>query len=251
MERIGDITIYNADCMEIMQTLPNESIDAIITDPPYGISFLSPWTDNHKKIANDGFEEFKYALPLWLKEFHRLLTPTGVACCCCCGGGATPVSQIFTLELLKQGFYLIQTLIWDKKTIGLGWRYRPSYETILVFSKSKDKYNWYTERKDVSNILRWGNIIPQKGDHPTPKPVNLMRELILLHTKEEQTVLEPFMGGGTTAVACAMEGRKCIGIEIDEGYYDISKKRITDAVANKSLFEQSEMEEKIQEETLF
>ena len=189
MERIGDITIYNADCMEIMQTLPNESIDAIITDPPYGISFLSPWTNNHKKIANDGLEEFKYALPLWLKEFHRLLTPTGVACCCCCGGGATPVSQIFTLELLKQGFYLIQTLIWDKKTIGLGWRYRPSYETILVFSKSKDKYNWYTERKDVSNILRWGNIIPQKGDHPTPKPVNLMRELILLNTKDEQTVL--------------------------------------------------------------
>ena len=85
MERIGDITIYNADCMEIMQTLPNESIDAIITDPPYGISFLSPRTDNHKKIANDGLEEFKYALPLWLKEFHRLLTPTGVACCCCCG----------------------------------------------------------------------------------------------------------------------------------------------------------------------
>ena len=241
MERIGDITIYNADCVQIMQTLPNESIDAIITDPPYGISFLSPRTDNHKKIANDGLDEFKSALPMWLKEFHRLLTPTGVACCCCGGGGATPVSQIFTLELLKQGFYLIQTLIWDKKTIGLGWRYRPSYETILVFSKSKDKYNWYTERKDVSNILRWNNIIPQKGDHPTPKPVNLMRELILLHTKEGQTVLEPFMGGGTTAVACAMEGRKCIGIEIDEGYYNISKKRITDAVANKSLFESSEM----------
>ena len=59
------------------------------------------------------------------------------------------------------------------------------------------------------------------------------------------------LGVGTTAVACAMEGRKCIGIEIDEGYYDISKKRITDAVANKSLFEPSEMEEKIQEETLF
>ena len=87
MERIGDITIYNADCLEIMQTLPNESIDAIITDPPYGINYLSPWTDNHKKIANDGLEEFKYVLPIWLKEFHRLLTPTGVACCCCGGGG--------------------------------------------------------------------------------------------------------------------------------------------------------------------
>ena len=120
MERIGDITIYNADCVDIMKTLPNESIVAIITDPPYGIRFLSPRTDNHKKIANDGLDEFESTLPIWLKEFHRLLTPTGVACCCCCGGGATPVSQIFTLELLKQGFYLIQTLIWDKKTIGLG-----------------------------------------------------------------------------------------------------------------------------------
>ena len=67
MERIGDITIYNADCVEIMQTLTDESIDAIITDPPYGISFLSNWTDNHKKIANDGLDEFESSLPIWLK----------------------------------------------------------------------------------------------------------------------------------------------------------------------------------------
>lgn len=58
-------------------------------------------------------------------------------------------------------------------------------------------------------------------------------------------------GGGTTAVACAMEGRKCIGIEIDEGYYEISKKRITDAVSNKSLFVPSEMGERVQDNTLF
>lgn len=251
MDRIGDITIYNADCMDVMRELPDASIDAVITDPPYGISFLSNRTDNHKKIANDGLDEFVLALPVWLKEFHRLLSPTGVACCCCGGGGKTPVSSIFTMEILNQGFHLIQTLIWDKMTIGLGYHYRPSYETILVFSKSKDKFNWYTQRKDVSNILRYGNIIPQKGDHPTPKPVNLMRELIQLHTKEGQTVLEPFLGGGTTAVACAMEGRKCIGVEIDKGYYDLSKKRITEVVANKSLFEPSEMGEKAEEITLF
>lgn len=194
MDRIGDITLYNDDCLNVMRGLEDGSIDAIITDSPYGIAFKSNRTENHDYIANDGHEGFLDALPFWLDEFYRVLTPTGVACCCC-GGGKTPVSAEFTLELLRHGFYLIQTCIWDKKTIGLGWHYRPSYETILVFSKSQDKYNWFTERKDVSNIFRYQNIIPQAGDHPTPKPVNLMRDLILLHTEPQMTVLEPFMGG--------------------------------------------------------
>ena len=140
------------------------------------------------------------------------------------------------MEIVRQGFSLIQTCIWDKKTIGLGYHYRPSYETILVFSKSKDKYNWFTERKDVSNIFRYGNIIPQAGDHPTPKPVNLMRDLIRLHTTEGMTVFEPFLGGGTTAIACVMEKRRCIASEIDGGYYELALDRVRNEVANLTLF---------------
>lgn len=232
---IGDVTLYNGDCVKVMRDLPAESVDAIITDPPHGISFLSNRTDNHDEIENDRFDDFADALPVWLDEFHRLLTPTGVACCCC-DGGKTLASAMFTMELPKHGFKLIQTLIWDKKTIGLGWHYRPSYETILVFSKTADNYNWCTDRKDVSNILRFNNVIPQKDDHSTPKPVNLMRELIRLHTEPQMLVLDPFMGGGTTAVAAAMEKRRCIGIELVPKYYEIAKRRVWDEVTQLDLF---------------
>lgn len=251
-ETFGDVTLFNADCVEVMRSLSDCSVDAIITDPPYGIDFKSSHTDNHDRIANDKHDDFLDCLPVWLDEFQRILTPTGVCCACCGGGGKTPVSAEFTLELPKHGLQLIQTLIWDKRTIGLGWRYRPSYETILVFSKDQDNYNWFTDRKDVSNILRYNNVIPQKGDHPTPKPVNLMRELIRLHTKEGMTVMEPFLGGGTTALACVLEGRKCIASEIDKGYYELSKKRIREAVSQQSLFSPSEMTEaEYKEQLLF
>lgn len=234
-EQFKNITLYNADCMDVMRELPDSSIDAIISDPPYGIDFCSSWTNNHDKIANDGFEEFTEALPIWLAEFKRILTDTGCCCCCCCGGGNKPVSQIFTMEVVKAGFHLVQTLIWDKQTIGLGWRYRPSYETIIVFSKSKD-YNWFDDSKKVSNIIRMKNIIPQKGDHPTPKPIDLMRRLIRLHTMPDMTVLDPFLGGGTTAIAADIENRKCIGVELKEEYYNLARKRLINHQMQKKLF---------------
>lgn len=175
--------IINADCMDILKELPDKCIDLVLTDPPYGIDYLSNRTDHQRRIENDKYEDFSKLYPQWIFQFKRVLTDTG-CCCCCCGGGKTPVSQEFTLEAIKQGFNLIQTIIWDKCTIGLGWHYRPSYETIVVLSKSKDNYNWFTERKDISNIVRIPNIIPQKGDHPTPKPVKLMQFFIDLHSKK-------------------------------------------------------------------
>lgn len=123
--------IINADCMAILKHLPDKCIDLILTDPPYGIGFLSHWTNNHREIENDQYEDFSKLYPEWLKSFKRIITDTGVVCCCA-GGGKKTVSQEFTLEAVKQGFHLIQTVIWDKCTIGLGFHYRPSYETIIV-----------------------------------------------------------------------------------------------------------------------
>ena len=227
--------ITNADCLDILKQLPDNSVDLVLTDPPYGIDYLSNRTENHKKIENDKYEDFSKLYPIWIAEFKRILTDTG-CCCCCCGGGKTPVSQEFTLEAIKQGFNLIQTVIWDKCTIGLGWHYRPSYETVIVLSKSKDKYNWFTDRKDVSNIVRIGNIIPQKGDHPTPKPVELMQHFLDLHSKENDVVLDPFSGSGTTAIACHNMKRNFICIEKDFDYWKASCKRLEDHQKQLSLF---------------
>jgi site-specific DNA-methyltransferase (adenine-specific) len=231
---VGKITC--ADCMDILKQLPDKCVDLVLTDPPYGIDFLSNRTDHQRRIENDKYGDFSELYPQWIAEFKRILTDTGCCCCCCCGGGKTPVSQEFTLEAVRQGFNLIQTVIWDKCTIGLGWHYRPSYETIVILSKSKDKYNWFTQRKDISNIVKIPNIIPQKGDHPTPKPVELMQHFIDLHSKENDLVIDPFSGSGTTAIACHRLNRRFICIEKDKEYYEASVKRLEDERKQLSLF---------------
>ena len=239
MINISDIEnkIIHADCMDILKEMPDASVDLILTDPPYGIDFLSNRTDHQRRIENDKYEDFAALYPQWIEQFKRILTDTGCCCCCCCGGGGkTPVSQEFTLEAIKQGFNLIQTVIWDKCTIGLGWHYRPSYETIVILSKSKDKYSWNTERKDISNIVHIPNIIPQKGDHPTPKPVQLMEYFLDLHSKPGDVVLDAFSGSGTTAIACHNMKRRFICIEKDDQYYQQSCKRLADHQKQLSLF---------------
>ena len=142
-----------------------------------------------------------------------------------------------TLEIIKH-LELVQTLIWSKgKTdgsfVGLGWRYRPSYETILVSAKDAETYNFYPQYS--SNVFVCKPHIPQQGEHPTQKPLKLMRWLIENHTKKGDTVLDPFMGSGTTGVACQQLNRNFIGYEISPDYFKIAEKRINEAKAQKKL----------------
>lgn len=228
--------IYKMDCLEGMRLMKAQGIkvDCIITDPPYGIDYLSNRTDNHHKLQNDGLTDYKTEMPKWLKAMSEVITDNGV-CCCCCGGGKTPVTAMFTLEAVKH-FNLIQTLVWEK-TIGLGWRYRPQYENIVILSKSKDNYAFYDTSKKCGNIIKCQQIIPQKGDHPTQKPLELIYKLLNIHTKEGDLVLDPFIGGGTTALACHKMGRRYIGFEIDKGYYDLANGRLSAQAAQISLFD--------------
>ena len=221
--------IICGDCLEVMKGIPDKSIDLVLTDPPYGINYLSPRTDNHDKLENDEMGDWLKSLPLWLSELNRVSTELACCCCCCCGGGKTPVTAIFTIEALKH-FNLIQTLVW-RKFIGLGWRYRPSYENIVVLSKSKDDYSFYDESKKCSNVIEGINQdIPNSEEHPTQKPVELMKRLIKIHSKENDLILDPFCGGGTTAVACKELNRRYIGIEISPEYCEIARKRVERAV---------------------
>ena len=234
-EVIGNATLYLGDCMEAMQDIADGTIDSVISDPPYGIDYLSNMTDNHHKLVSDGYDAWLAALPSWFRAMKRVLKEEGVACCCCGGGGKTPVTAVATLEFIKH-FHLITTVVWDKQRIGMGWHYRPQYETVLVGSKTKDKYSWHTDRKNVSNVIQCGKIIPQKGEHPTVKPVRLMKEFVLLHTLKDEIVLDPFMGSGTTGVAAIEAGRKFVGMELDPEYYDLARRRIDAAVSQLRMF---------------
>jgi len=236
-----DVSLYLEDCLELMRQIPDKSVDMILTDPPYGINFCSNHTNRKEKLQNDSFDDWFVMLEPMLSEFKRVLTDTGCCCCCCGGGGKTPVTAIFTMEAVKH-FNLIQTLVW-KKFIGLGWKYRPSYENIVILSKDSQDYNFYDTSKKCSNVIEGINQdIPQYNgdkpgqydDHPTQKPIALMTYLLKIHSLGGQTVLDPFMGSGTTGVACRELGRKFIGIEIEPKYYEIAKRRIT--TTSKDMF---------------
>jgi site-specific DNA-methyltransferase (adenine-specific) len=236
-EDSGNIQVYCGDCLEIMSQIKDNSVDMILTDPPYGIDFCSSRTNRKEKLQNDKLNDWQAMLKPMLLEFKRILTNTG--CCCCCGGGGgkTPATAIFTMEAIKH-FNLIQTLVW-KKFIGLGWRYRPSYENIVVLSKDKNNYNFYDTSKKCSNVIEGinqdipqyrGNEVGNHDEHPTQKPITLMKRLLSIHSKKGDTILDPFMGSGTTLVAAKELNRKAIGIEIVEKYCEIAKKRLQNTI---------------------
>lgn len=122
-------------------------------------------------------------------------------------------------------------VVWDKGPMGMGWHYRRSYETILVAEKPGAACRWYDDSNAVENIIRPGNhgirrIIPRADQHPTEKPWQLAGRFIRLHTLPDHLVADPFMGSGTTGVACVRLGRRFVGIEIDEHWFNVAKRRI-------------------------
>lgn len=124
-----------------------------------------------------------------------------------------------------------QMIVWDKGPMGMGWHYRRSYENVLVAQKGKGKCHWYDTTHKIENIIRPGahgirKIIPQKTDHPTPKPVALPRLFIGLHTKPGDLVFDPFAGGGSTLVAAAQLRRRAIGVELEERWCEMAARKI-------------------------
>lgn len=127
------------------------------------------------------------------------------------------------------GFHFIKSLIWDKRNKIMGQYYMSQFEYILFFRKGRGvKIN----NCGTSDILSIPNVKTKYVDgsnlHDTEKPVALMNILIANSSKENDTVLDPFMGIGSTGIACKTLGRKFIGIEIDNHYYEIAKQRILD-----------------------
>jgi DNA modification methylase len=235
------------DCRELLQDVG--PIHMIFTDPPYGHDNNNNGDLIHRREQALGkIKNFQEARPIsgdssesaqelfgWLCSTAAKLLPKG-CCCCCCGGGGGPDPQFarWSLELDKYLDFK-QMIVWDKGPMGMGWHYRRSYETILVAQQPGAACAWHDDSNRIENIIRPGyagirKIIPQKTDHPTPKPPELAQYFIKLHTKPGQIVFDPFMGGGSTGVAAVREGRQFIGIEIEERWFDIACRKIENAM---------------------
>jgi len=250
--------VYLGDCIEKMRDIPNNSVDFIFTDPPYGHNnnngdLASRWEavfegrkeeyDTEKEwrpIENDG-EEANELVRQVFAEAQRILKPGCCCCCCCCGGGGgggpDPQFARWSLwldEAFNGGFK--HMVIWDKGPMGMGHHYRRSYETVLVAQKKGAACKWFSPSKDVENIIRPGQfgikkIIPQANQHPTEKPWELAGHFIRLHTQEGDVVLEPFSGSGSTLYAAHKLGRQFIGFELDPSHHSRSTKRVNTQMA--------------------
>jgi site-specific DNA-methyltransferase (adenine-specific) len=250
------VTLYLGDAKDILPSFKAASVDFVFTDPPYGHNnndgdLIHRWeaalgrlpcgegSPLGRPIANDGREEASALVRFAFREFDRLLKP-GCCCCCCCGGGG-PDPQFARWSLwLDEALGFKQMIVWDKGPMGMGWHYRRSYETVLVGEKPGAACRWFDQTDKIENIIRPGahgirKIIPQKDDHPTPKPIALAGHFIGLHSQVGDLVLDPFMGGGSTGVAAVERGRRFVGIEIDPVFFDMACGRIAAALAHPML----------------
>ena len=211
VEQIGAATLYLGDCMEILPTL--EKVDAVITDPPYGIN------ENSTKVASRG----KLAAP---KDYGHF------------DWDKKPPSDELIATVLESGAW---QALFGGNYFGL-----PATSCWLVWDKlngSNDfadcELAWTNWPKAVRRIAwRWNGMIRQGNEeryHPTQKPLEVMKWAIDLCPKAD-TVLDPFMGSGTTGVAAIQLGRKFIGIEREPKYFEIACRRIEQAVSQGQLF---------------
>jgi len=240
------LTIYQGDALNYMRQMPDESVDFIFTDPPYGHNnnnngdLISRWEaalgiravspDEFRPIPNDSPAEANELFRKALLEFRRLLKPGACLCCCCSGGGPDPHFARWSLWI-DEVLSFKQMVVWDKGPMGMGWHYRRSYEVILVAQKPGAACRWYDTTNRVENIIRPGfrgirKIIPSRDEHPTEKPWQLAAWFISLHTRPGDIVLDPFMGSGSTLFAAQHLGRSAIGIDISDDYCAMAQRRL-------------------------
>lgn len=234
----GGIAIYHGDCRDILPALESGSVDFILTDPPYGHNNnngdlahrweaalgLQDHLEEARPIANDGPEANE--LVRWsFGEFNRLLKPG--RCCCCCGGGGGPDPQFTRWSLwLDEAIGFKQAVVWDKGGLGMGWHYRRNYEMMLVGEKPGAACHWYGGNSQPNVISGIPGIKPAAWQHPTPKPLELFQVFMRCHAQAGDLVLDPFMGGGTSAEAAKLHGCRYIGIEIEERWIELAIKRL-------------------------
>ena len=244
------VQLIQGDCIEEMKSIPEGSVDAVITDPPYGTTACK-W---------DSVIPFE---PMW-ERLKRVIKPNGAIVLF----GSEPFSSALRMSNIKMYKY---DWVWEKNK-GSNFavtKYQPmkEHENIIIFGAGKTVYNQQRIKRSAVGAAMVKNPVTSKGHrdgdnsitgnfdkghfnkhldpemrcprsiikfntqvglHPTQKPVALMEYLIRTYTNEGETVLDFTMGSGTTGVACRNTSRNFIGIETDSEYFEVAKKRIND-----------------------
>lgn len=215
---MSNINLHLGDCLELMKEIPDASVDLILTDPPYGMAYQSKHrTKKYEKIHNDQNLN-------WLSNFIDLLyikmkyNSAGYIFC------SMHHIDIFKKEIERK-FKLKNILIWEKNNHSMGdlkASFSCKTEFIIFFQKGRIEI----KGKRDNNILKFNRTL--NINHPTEKPTDLLSYLINKFSNPQDIVFDPFMGSGSTGIACIDTNRKFVGIELDDNYYKIAEKRIQD-----------------------
>jgi len=215
-EQIGNCTLYHGDCPEILQSLG--MVDVVITDPPYGMNFVSNYRkEKYNKIENDHNSDIAKNVIEWAIANTK-----------------NAVYVFGRWENINEYPKPKSVITWVKNNWSMGdLKHEHARQTELIYFYPCPEHSWGGARPtDVVYADRTGNEY-----HPTEKPEVLMRKII--GWTNGKVILDPFMGSGTTGVACVQTNRQFIGIEINEKYFDIACKRIKIANAQGDLFREA------------
>lgn len=214
--------LYNKDCLDVLKEMPEKCIDLIVTDCPYHIvrggcsnkvknsGILSKSSASNGKLFEYNDIDFKD----WLPEVYRVLKD-GTHCYIMVNSRNIKELQ---QEAENAGFIFQNILVWIKNNKTMNRYYMGQCEFILMLRKGPART---INIPGTSNCLFYDNIVGKR--HPTEKPYKLMQVMIENSSNEGDIVLDPFMGAGSTGIACKYLNRKFIGIEIDKKYYDIAR----------------------------
>lgn len=239
------IQLYTGDSLQLLQNMAEESIDVIIADPPYFLSNNGFTNSGGKKVSvnkgewdqiNEKYSSSEVFNSLFLKEARRVLKPQGTLWVF---GSLHNIYEVGYL-MKKFDYRILNNITWQKLNPppNLSCRmFTHSTETIIwarKYQKVPHFFNYnlmrnHNQGKQMKDV--WSTPVIQQyerkfGKHPTQKPLSIIKRMIEASTTERMTILDPFVGSGTTAVACQSLNRYCIGIDSSSEYLAIAKRRL-------------------------
>jgi len=231
--------IICGDALMTLRTIRSGTVSAIITDPPYcsgGASEAGRAAARCQGVRtarmqrgdvtwflgdNLGTAGLVWLLRALAFEASRILAPGG-SMLVFCDWRMCP-NLVPALE--SGGLRLVNLLVWDKKSMGMGTGFRMRHELIAHFCNGVGKFH----DKTAANVLPFNRVHVSRREHPTEKPVDLLRALVRVVSPPTGVVVDPFCGSGSTGVACLAEGRHFVGIEREEAYCELSRSRLSAA----------------------
>lgn len=219
------IDLRLGDCLQLMKEIPDNSIDLIVTDPPYLINYKT----NRRKNKNHDFcsviqnDNNPDLIKTYIKECYRILKNNTALYMFC----SFDKVDIFKQEIEKY-FKLKNIIVWVKNnhTAGdLKAQFGKKYELILLANKGRALF----KGKRLTDVWNFDRVTGKYQAHQNQKPIDLIKQCILKHSNKNDVVFDGFMGSGTTGAACVELERNFIGIELDEKYFNIAKERINNA----------------------